>query len=70
MSDQYRKYMPELIGFFRRQLNNEIFDIKLKVVKKERKASALTDEQKLQQMIKKNANLATMKSKFNLDFNS
>ncbi len=70
MNDQYRKYMPELIGFFRRHLNNDIFDIQMKIVKKQRKATALTDEQKLQEMIKKNANLALMKSKFNLDFNS
>ena len=53
MNDQYRRYMPELIGFFRNNLKNEIFDIKLNIVKKKRNVSALTDEQKLQQMMQK-----------------
>ena len=67
--DQIRQLKPEIIGYLRRNLKNSKIDVRVDLIKAKNDNKLLTDEQKMQAMIKKNPALLLMKNKFNLDFN-
>lgn len=68
--DQMRLLKPEIIGFLSRKLCNTKIDVSIDLVTVIHEDKLLTDEQKLQAMMKKNPSLQKMKNLFNLDFNS
>ena len=67
--DQLRLLKPEIIGFLRSKLINSRIDVKIEMLQAIEEDKLLTDEQKLQAMMKKNPALQKMKNLFNLDFN-
>jgi DNA polymerase-3 subunit gamma/tau len=67
--EKIRTLKPSIIGFLSRNLQNSKIDIEVILNKKLNENKALTEEQKLKMMIKKNPNLMLFKNKFNLDFN-
>lgn len=67
--NQVRQLKPEIIGYLRRNLKNSRVDVVVELLKAQPQDKLLTDEQKMQAMIKKNPALLLMKNKFNLDFN-
>lgn len=67
--EKIRQIKPEIIGYLRRTLKNSKVDVRVDLVKAQKGTKLLTDEQKMQAMIKKNPALLLMKNKFNLDFN-
>jgi DNA polymerase III subunit gamma/tau len=68
--DQMRLLKPEIIGFLCRILRNTKIDVDIDLVTVVLEDKLLTDEQKLQAMMKKNPSLQRMRNIFNLDFNS
>ncbi len=66
--DRVKLLKPELIGFLRTELKNSQIDVKIVMNKNLQQNKLLTDEQKLQAMMKKNPALKKMKQMFNLDF--
>lgn len=67
--DQIRQLKPEILGFLRRGLSNSKIDVIVELNRAKNEHKILTEEQKMQAMMKKNPALALMKNKFNLDFN-
>jgi hypothetical protein len=65
-----RLLKPEIIGFLSRKLSNTKIDVEIDLVTVVHEDKLLTDEQKMQAMMKKNPSLQKMKNIFNLDFNS
>lgn len=61
---------PEIIGYLRRTLHNSSIEVEIVVNKAKNDRKILTDEQKLQDMMKKNPALIHFKNKFLLDFNN
>ena len=51
-------------------MKNSGIDVKIELNRSKSDKKILTDEQKMQAMIKKNPALQMFKNKFNLDFNS
>lgn len=66
--DRVKLLKPELIGFLRKELKNSQIDVKIVMNKNLQQKKLLTEEQKLQAMMKKNPALRKMKQMFNLDF--
>lgn len=67
--EQVRVLKPEIIGYLRRELENSLIDIEIKLEKPKGDNRIFTDDQKLQLMIQKNPELGRMKMLFHLDFN-
>ncbi len=67
--DQMRSVKPELMGYLIRTLKNSKIDIKIELKHESHQDKLLTEDQKLQAMLKKNPSLVKMKNLFNLDFN-
>jgi DNA polymerase III subunit gamma/tau len=61
---------PKLLGYLRRQLNNESIDIIFTISAHQDKTTAqpYTDSEKWQALVEKYPALASLKSKFGLDF--
>lgn len=68
-NDQIRLLKPEIIGFLTRTLKNSLIDVKIEMMDETPENKLLTDDQKLQAMMKKNPSLLKMRNLFNLDFN-
>lgn len=68
-NDQIRLLKPEMIGFLTRRLMNSLIDVKIEMMDETPENKLLTDDQKLQAMMKKNPSLFKMRNLFNLDFN-
>ena len=66
--DSVNTIKPELISWLRKELHNSKISLVTKITKKERSQIYYTDEEKYEEMLKKNPNLADLKQKFNLDF--
>lgn len=67
--DQVRLIKPEIIGFLHRNLRNSSIDVQVEINRVANENKMLTDEQKMQAMLKKNPALVLFKNAFNLDFN-
>ncbi|MGQ8335150.1 hypothetical protein ACUNWD_01260 [Sunxiuqinia sp. A32] len=60
---------PDLVAWLRKQLRNTDIELFTKIEANDQPNKvALTDTDKLNEMIKKNPNLALLKQKFNLDY--
>ncbi len=66
--EQLRLLKPEIIGFLRRGLGNQLIDLEIELLKSTYENKILTEDQKLQAMMNKNPNLFKLKGLFNLDF--
>lgn len=65
-----RDIKPQLVGWLRRELNNDSVELNTEIVKEEVLRIAYTDAEKLEEMLKKNKYLALLKQKFHLDFDN
>jgi hypothetical protein len=59
---------PELLTFLRKELKNTNIELVTKVTENIKNPIIYTDEDKFEEMAKKNASLRLLKQKFNLDF--
>ena len=59
---------PELVSWLRNELHNSKITLITKIAPKKGGRFIYTDEEKYNEMLKKNPNLALLKQKFNLDF--
>ncbi len=66
--DQIKNLKPEIIGYLRRELENQQIDLQIELVKTSFENKILTDDQKLLSMMSRNPSLMRLKGKFNLDF--
>lgn len=61
---------PQLVSWLRRELRNSSIELETELVMEETTRFAYTDGEKLEEMLKKNPDLALLKQKFNLDFDN
>lgn len=61
---------PQLVSWLRRELRNSSIELETELVMEETTRFAYTDGEKLEEMLKKNSDLALLKQKFNLDFDN
>lgn len=61
---------PQLVSWLRRELRNSSIELETELVMEENTKFAYTDGEKLEEMLKKNPDLALLKQKFNLDFDN
>jgi len=59
---------PELLSFLRRELRNSKIELIIEVTESIKNKIIYTDNDKFDEMVKKNPSLAKLKQKFNLDF--
>ncbi len=59
---------PELVSFLRRELKNSKIQLITEIAEKTTGRIIYTDEERYEELLKKNPSLATLKQKFNLDF--
>ncbi len=59
---------PELVSFLRRELRNSKIELFIEVTENIKNRIIYTDNDKFDEMAKKNPNLKLLKQKFNLDF--
>ena len=59
---------PELVSFLRRELKNSKIELIIEVTESIKNPIIYTDNDKFDEMAKKNPNLKILKQKFNLDF--
>jgi len=60
---------PELVSFLRRELKNSKIQLVTEITEKTSGRIIYTDEERYNELLKKNPSLAILKQKFNLDFN-
>ncbi len=65
-----RNYKPQLIAWLRRELKNSTIDLVTEVTDEPAVRIIYTDGEKFEEMLKKNAKLALLRQKFNLDFDN
>lgn len=67
--EKIRLLKPEIIGYLRRELKNDLIDVRVDLIEREEsEVKIITDEQKLKVMMQKNPAIMLFKNKFNLDF--
>ena len=66
--EMIRDIKPRLVAWLRRELKNASIDLITRVTNEPVRKIAYTDGEKFEEMLKKNASLALLKQKFNLDF--
>jgi len=59
---------PELVSFLRKELKNSKIQLNTIITEKVKGVVIYTDEEKYEELLKKNPSLALLKQKFNLDF--
>jgi len=59
---------PELVSFLRKELKNSQISLVTKITKKVRGKIIYSDNEKYDEMVKKNPSLALLRKEFNLDF--
>ena len=59
---------PELVSFLRKELKNSKIQLITIITEKAKGRIVYTDEEKYEELVKKNPNLALLRKKFNLDF--
>lgn len=60
---------PELVSFLRKELKNSKIQLITEITEKTTGRIIYTDEERYEELLKKNSSLALLKQKFNLDFN-
>lgn len=65
-----RNNKPQLVTWLRSQLKNNSVDLTTEVLAVPVKKFAYTDNEKFDEMLRKNKNLALLKQRFNLDFDN
>jgi len=65
-----RNNKPPLVAWLRKELNNSSVDIFTEVIAEPARRIIYTDEEKLEEMMRKNNNLALLKEGFRLDFDN
>ncbi len=69
LQEKTRLLKPEIIGYLRRELKNDLIDVRVDLEEREEsEVKIITDEQKLKAMMQKNPTLLLFKNKFNLDY--
>lgn len=63
-----RSIKPQLVSWLRRELKNSSIDLFIEINDTGTQKFAYTDGEKLEEMLKKNPDLAILKQRFNLDF--
>ncbi len=66
--DNINQIKPELVSWLRKELHNSKISLVTKITEKSRGRVIYTDEEKYNEMLKKNPSLSVLKQKFNLDF--
>jgi hypothetical protein len=61
---------PHLVSWLRRELQNTSVDLITELVQEPLKRIIYTDNEKLEEMLRKNRNLALLKERFHLDFDN
>lgn len=59
---------PELVSFLRKELKNAKIQLITEITEKTTGRIIYTDEERYEELLKKNPSLALLKQKFNLDF--
>ncbi len=67
-SDVISTIKPELVSFLRKELKNSKIELVIKVTDEIKNRIIYTDDDKFDEMVKKNPSLKILKQKFNLDF--
>lgn len=65
-----REIKPQLVGWLRREMNNDSVELNTEIVQEEVQRIAYTEAEKLEEMVKKNEYLALLKQRFHLDFDN
>lgn len=65
-----RDEKPRLVSWLKRELHNSNVEITTELVSEPARKMLYTDGEKLEEMLRKNASLALLQQKFNLDFDS
>ena len=65
-----RDEKPRLVAWLKRELHNSNVEITTELVSEPARKMLYTDGEKLVEMLRKNASLALLQQKFNLDFDS
>ena len=63
-----RDEKPRLVSWLKRELHNSNVEITTELVSEPARKMLYTDGEKLEEMLRKNASLALLQQKFNLDF--
>ena len=59
---------PELVSYLRKELRNSKIQLVTEITEKAKGIIIYTDEEKYEELVKKNPNLALLRNKLNLDF--
>jgi hypothetical protein len=65
-----RNNKPHLVGWLRKELRNSSIDMVTEFTKEPARRIIYTDDEKLDEMIRKNSALSLLKEKFHLDFDN
>jgi hypothetical protein len=66
--EMIRAHNPQLVAWLRSELKNSAIELITEINQVEVQRIAYTDTEKLEEMLRKNRNLAVLKQKFHLDF--
>lgn len=66
--EQIQAYKPQLVAWLRSELKNTGIDLTTEINQVIVQKIAYTDTEKLEEMLRKNRNLAILKQRFHLDF--
>ncbi|TDN97191.1 hypothetical protein [Sunxiuqinia elliptica] len=67
-AEEINKIKPDLVSWLRKELRNTSIELITDIVVQEVEYKPYSETEKLNEMVKKNPNLALMKQRFNLDF--
>lgn len=65
-----RNNKPQVVAWLRSELKNNLIDLTIEVVSESIQKVAYTDSEKLEEMLRKNSNVALLRQRFNLDFDN
>ncbi|MCL1821603.1 MAG: hypothetical protein FWG22_02140 [Prolixibacteraceae bacterium] len=66
--EQVKGIKPQIVSWLRRELNNSAIDLTVEIVEVEEVKLVYTDDEKYEDMLKKNPKIALLKQRFMLDF--
>lgn len=67
-NEEINKIKPDLVSWLRKELRNTRIELITDIVAQEVEYKPYSETEKLNEMVKKNPNLALLKQRFNLDF--
>lgn len=65
-----REIKPQLVAWLRRELKNSTIDLFTELTQPDLQRMVYTDDEKFDEMLRKNSALAYLKQRFKLDFDS